>query len=456
MVTTSPLQGMRDFLPLEVRQRKYLIGAFQSVYERYGFEPIETPLLERLEVLLGKGGDENEKLIFKALKRGAALERAIEAREELADAGLRFDLTVPLARYYMEHKEQLGRPFRRYHIGPVFRADRPGRGRFREFFQCDVDVLGVAEATAEVEVLLATTDALDSVGFSGFSVRLNDRRLLKAVLAHLGVPEELQPTAVIALDKLDKVGLEGVQAELLERGINQAAADKLALLDAPALAQLPVREALSQVAERLGLEPAAPELASLHAIIEDLEGVRGGRLELSLDPLLARGMGYYTGPIFEVWVKGVPFSLAGGGRYDGLLARFGKEVVPAVGFSIGFERIVGLLEEQHKFPAELARLDVFVTVFGQSERIHSLRLADALRAHGYLVATSLRLGSLKPQLREANDRCTSFVAILGPEECLREEVQFKHLASGQSFQVPIAGAPEALSRLVAEVGSKQA
>lgn len=435
MIATGPLQGMRDFLPLEVRQRNFLMAEFKAVYERYGFEPIETPLLERLDVLLGKGGDENEKLIFKALKRGAALERAIEAKEELADAGLRFDLTVPLARYYMEHRAQLPRPFRRYHMGPVFRADRPGRGRFREFYQCDVDILGVADVAAEVEVLLATAGALDAVGFSGFSIRLNDRRLLTAVLTHLGVAAELQPSAVIALDKLDKIGLEGVAKELMDRGLAPAVAEKLKALNAPEISELPAAAGLELLQRRLGLAATDAALVDLQRIISDLSEVRGESLTLSIEPLLARGMGYYTGPIFEVWVADVPFSLAGGGRYDGLVERFGKESVPAVGFSIGFERILTLMSERQAFPSDLARVDAYVSVFGAGDRGYSLKLAEALRQQGLRVVMSLKAGGLKPQLKEASERGARYTIIAGPDERARGEVQVKNMATGVALQV---------------------
>ncbi len=435
MIATGPLQGMRDFLPLEVRQRDFLMTAFKAVYERYGFEPIETPLLERLDVLLGKGGDENEKLIFKALKRGAALERALEAKEELADAGLRFDLTVPLARYYMEHRAELPRPFRRYHMGPVFRADRPGRGRFREFYQCDVDIIGVADVAAEVEVLLATTGALDAVGFSGFSVRLNDRRLLKAVLRHLGVAEEHQASAVVALDKLDKIGLEGVSKELQERGLAADVAEKLKLLDAPGIGQLPAAQGLEVLKTRLGLMDEEPALNALGRIISELSEVRGEAVAISIEPLLARGMGYYTGPIFEVGVEGVPFSLAGGGRYDGLVERFGKESIPAVGFSIGFERIALLMSERGAFPADLARVDAYVTVFSAEDRGYSLKLSECLRKRDLRVITSLRAGGLKHQIKEASERGARYAIIAGPDERARGEVQLKNLATGEASQM---------------------
>lgn len=441
MAVTGPVQGMRDFTPLEVRRRRHLIERFSSVYERYGFDPIDTPVLERLEVLLGKGGDENEKLIYKVLKRGASLDRARESGEELADAGLRFDLTVPLARYTVEHRGELPRVFRRYHIGPVWRADRPARGRFREFYQCDVDIVGSDSSAAEVEVILATSGALESVGFDGFSVKLNDRRLLAALLGALGVPLEQHATAVVALDKIDKIGLDGVAGELGERGIPAAAIERLRAVDLPRISQASALEGLDTFARELARLGAPSDTASLfdtlRSIVRDVQAVRDG-VSLRIDPLLARGMGYYTGPIFEIAGAEVPFALGGGGRYDGLLARFGKEQIPAVGFSIGFERILMLMTEQQRFPGDLGGLDAYVTVFSPEQRGAALGLADRLRRAGLSVLMSLGATGLKGQLKEANDRGARVTLIAGPSEQEQGVVQVKVMASGEAVMVPAA------------------
>jgi histidyl-tRNA synthetase len=424
---------MRDFLPREVRQRQHLITNFRQVYERYGFEPIDTPALERLEVLLGKGGDENEKLIFKVMKRGASLERSLQAQDELADAGLRFDLTVPLARYYVEYQSKLPRVFRRYHIGPVWRADRPARGRFREFYQCDVDIVGAASSAAEVEVILATADALEVVGFSGFSVKLNDRRLLGALLEAVGIPSSLEGSAVIALDKMDKMGMDGVAKELAERGITADVIERLRGFVAAGIAELAVQDGLASFEkelQKLGVEK--PPLDDLRQISADIAVARGDKLRLTVDPLLARGMGYYTGPIFEIASREVPFSLGGGGRYDELLARFGKQSIPAVGFSIGFERILSIMTEREMFPVELGGIDVYVTVFSAEHRAAALQIAEQLRSAGFDVLTSVLLGSLKPQLREADERGARFAIIEGPSEREQGVLQVKDMKSAQA------------------------
>jgi histidyl-tRNA synthetase len=427
---------MRDFLPLETRRRQYLIRGFREVYERYGFDPIDTPALERLEVLLGAGGADNEKLIFKVLKRGESLSRSLESKEELSDAGLRFDLTVPLARYVVEHRSELPRVLRRYHIGPVWRAERPARGRFREFYQCDVDIVGAPGHSAEVEVILATADALREVGFGSFSVRLNDRRLLSALLASAGASPELHATAVIALDKLDKIGWEGVGAEFTDRGIGAGVLERLRAMELEAVSTLPVREALSHLAHKMGSasEDFESAVRDLGAIALDL-GVARPNISLVVSPVLARGMGYYTGPIFEIASQEVSLALAGGGRYDQLIGRFAGQSLPAVGFSIGFERILELMSERQMFPESLSGVDAFVTVFDAEQRADSLRLADELRATGLRVLLALQVGGLKPQLKEANQRGARFALIAGPSEREQGVVQIKDMESGEAQNV---------------------
>jgi histidyl-tRNA synthetase len=428
---------MRDFLPLEARRRQFLIDCFREVYGRYGFDPIDTPALERLEVLLGKGGEENEKLIYKVLKRGESLQRSLAADEELADAGLRFDLTVPLARYVVEHRAELPRVLRRYHIGPVWRADRPARGRFREFYQCDVDIVGAPWSTAEVEVILATADALGRAGFSGFSVRLNDRRLLSALLGAAGVPDDQQASAVVALDKMDKIGWPGIEREFSERGIPPAALDRLRSIDLEELRRAPAGQGLELLEKRLGeLGLKEPPISDLRAIVADVSAARKDTLALGIDPLLARGMGYYTGPIFEIASEAVPFALGGGGRYDELVGRFAKESMPAVGFSIGFERVLSLMTEHHMFPEGLSRIDAYVTVFSPEGRAEALSLADELRASGLNVLLALQSSGLKPQLKEANERGARFTLIVGPSEKEAGAVQVKDMSSGEAPLVP--------------------
>lgn len=458
-MSTGPVQGMRDFLPVEVRRRHFLAERFRGVYERYGYDPIDTPALERLEVLLGSGGQDNEKLIFKVMRRGEALDRALASggSEALAEEGLRFDLTVPLARYFAEHRAKLPKVFRRYHMGPVWRAERPARGRYREFWQCDVDVVGAAAPLGEIDVILATTDALAAVGFDGFSVRLNHRRLLAALLGALGVDKDLHASAVVAIDKLDKIGTDGVARELRERGIADEAVTRFERLDLAAARDVPAREGIEVLARMLvglaseggSIDAAEVEsaLGEMRQLVGALSAVRGDRLALALDPILARGMGYYTGAIFEVAAEGVPFALGGGGRYDGLIGRFQGQSVPAVGFSIGFERVLVVMSERAMFPQSLGALDVYVTVFAPDMLDDALRMADGLRTLGLRVVVPVDRGSLKHQLREANERGARFALVVGPNERDAGAVQIKTMASGQSVTVP---RDEVGPRLVAE------
>jgi histidyl-tRNA synthetase len=344
----APVRGMRDLLPAECELRDWAVGRILDTYRRFGFARIETPALEHLALLTGGQGGENEKLIYKVLKRGEKLDLAgAQSEDDLADEGLRFDLTVPLARYFAANQGTLPQPFKAIQIGPVWRAERPQKGRFRQFTQCDIDVLGEAGEIAEVELILATTEALAALGLSGFTVRVNDRRLLRALADGLDVRDEAQQERLfIALDKLDKVGAAGVLAEVASLELGAAAQARLGELLAigsgaeTALAFLERDAALFEHTARMRL---------LLGAVEPLLGSRG---RVEFDPTLVRGMGYYTGPIFEVSMEGAPGSIAGGGRYDKMIGRMLGREVPACGFSIGFERVIGLLMERGAQPAK--------------------------------------------------------------------------------------------------------
>lgn len=340
----KPVTGMKDILPREMEIRDYCIGLVKETYKTYGFTSVETPCVEHIENLMSNQGGENEKLIFRILKRGEKL-RLEEAQtaEDLVDSGLRYDLTLPLARFYAANAASLPKPFKALQIGPVWRADRPQRGRFRQFYQCDIDILGDPTNMAEIELILATTSMLGKLGFSGFTVRVNDRRMLKAMAAGCGLPEEQWGDVFIALDKMDKIGADGVRAELLELGVSEEAADTyLSYFEGQ-----PTVEGLAQkVAEHLPEGTAQ----SLTQILETAGRAADGKFRLVFDPTLVRGMGYYTGTIFEIGVDGFPGSVAGGGRYDEMIGRFTNMATPACGFSIGFERIVTILLEQGFVP----------------------------------------------------------------------------------------------------------
>jgi histidyl-tRNA synthetase len=338
---------MRDLLPGQVAARDWANARILDVYAAYGFTRIETPAVENLSVLMGAQGGENEKLIFKILKRGEKLSAADTG--EQADLGLRFDLTVPLARYYAHLHASLPQPFRAIQIGPVWRAEQPQKGRFRQFTQCDIDILGLGSHLAEIELIRATVDALAAVTLRSLTVRVNDRRLLVALVAASGFTDDDAGPVLVALDKMDKIGAAGVQRELLGRGFPAARVTHFLT----AVAEIEKR-ALTGGAELdwLDLPIDRSVVDGLSAIIRGVRTDRdrwakdGAEVDIRFDPTLVRGMGYYTGPIFEISHTGYPSSIAGGGRYDNMIGRFLGRPVPACGFSIGFERLVEILEER--------------------------------------------------------------------------------------------------------------
>ena len=344
----NPPRGMRDFLPAEKARRESILSVIRGVYRAHGFDEIETPVAEDSERLhAGLGGD-NEKLAFGILKRGLTREdlQAAEQSLDLADLGLRFDLTVPLARFYASHRAELPAVFRSIQIAPVWRAERPQKGRYRQFVQCDIDILGEPGPRAEAELLVATLAAVDALGLEGATIRINDRRLLIGMLATLGFTPDEYDGALITIDKLDKIAQDGVLAELRERGYTSAAVDALeSFFRRPQTMEfLPFGEAA--IRKALPDNPDPEALAGLVAIGEAVTAARGtdsGEILLQFDPFLVRGMGYYTGPIFELAHPSVDYSLGGGGRYDGMIGRFLGTEVPATGFSLGFERLVDLV-----------------------------------------------------------------------------------------------------------------
>jgi histidyl-tRNA synthetase len=425
-LSTKPPSGTRDFLPDEIRRREYVIGVVRDVYEQYGFEPLETPAFENIETLLGKYGEEGNKLIFKILKRGE------HEHTGAADLALRYDLTVPLARVVAQYQNELPRFFKRYQIQPVWRADRPARGRFREFFQCDIDALGTTSTLVEVEILSAVSQVLQRLGFRDFVVRLNHRELLAALLKAAGIPPPLHADALVAIDKLDKVGREGVEKELAGRGVPaEAAASCLDLfgLDFPEGMRAKLRDddralyAIGQLAE-------IRDMAST-----TVEGGPGNTIQI--DPSLARGLSYYTGTIMEINVPDLAGSLGGGGRYDGLVGMFLGRDVPACGFSLGLERIIVVMTERNMFPADVAGagVDALVTIWNHETRAESLALAAELRKSGLRVDVYPEADKLGKQFKYAAARRVPFVAILGDDERARGEVGLKDLRSGEQTSV---------------------
>ena len=339
----KPVTGMKDMLPKEMEIRDYVIHLIKETYKTYGFSSMETPCVEHIENLCSKQGGDNEKLIFKILKRGEKL-KIDEAKEEndLVDGGLRYDLTVPLARYYANHMSELPSPFKAMQIGNVWRADRPQKGRFRQFMQCDIDILGEPGILAEIELILATTAMLGKLNFQNFTVCINDRNILKAMAAYSGFKEEDYDEVFIVLDKMDKIGKEGVAAELQELGYGKESVEAyLGLFDEVT----PDVEGIRYLKEKLGSCLSSETAEGMETIISSVEEAKEAKFGIRFDPTLVRGQSYYTGTIFEVTMDDFGGSVAGGGRYDKMIGKFTGQDTPACGFSIGFERIVMLLLE---------------------------------------------------------------------------------------------------------------
>jgi histidyl-tRNA synthetase len=445
---TQPARGMRDFLPADVRKREYVIGVIKEVYERYGFEPLETPAVENIETLMGKYGEEGNQLIFKILKRGE------HEKTGEADLALRYDLTVPLARVVAQYQNELPKFFKRYQIQPVWRADRPARGRFREFYQCDVDVLGSQSMAVEAEICAAASDALVALGFDDFTIRLNHRQALTAVLNNAGVSAEKHDDALIALDKLDKIGPEGVEKEFSARGISEAVgksllgfftalsslehAAEIAAGEDPLVKRAALNKAiLGRLVEAVGdNETGARGVDELQSIMA-FAGASGAASRMKIDPALARGLSYYTGAIIEISVADLAGSLGGGGRYDNLVGMFLGKDVPACGFSLGLERIIVVMSEREMFPAALisSPADVMVTIWNEDSTGESIALAAELRSKGLRVDLYPEADKMGKQFKYASARGIPFVAIVGDDERARGEIAIKDMKSGEQRSV---------------------
>jgi histidyl-tRNA synthetase len=404
-------------------QRLRIIDTVRRVFSRFGFHPLETPAMERIETLMGKYGEEGDKLIFKVLERGEGGKRGE------VDQALRYDLTVPLARVVAMHPE-LPMPFKRSQIQPVWRADRPQKGRYREFYQCDVDTVGAPVGLADAECLAVVHTALSELGFQSFTIRLNDRRILSAMAAAAGAAER-EMSMIMAIDKLDKIGRDGVRAEMLRVGLSEEAASRVfEMLDGAAVP---------------GAEAAEADLDRITALAVGL-GVPPERIQR--DRTLARGLDYYTGTIYETEVTEPKVgSISGGGRYDGLIGMFSGRPIPAVGVSLGLERIFVVMEELGMVAPGQGQEGVYITIFSEEQLGASLQAARAFREAG--VAAELHLqpqDKLKKQLKQAHQRGTSHVLVIGPDEAAQGLVQLKDMKSGEQRVLPLAEAVAALVR----------
>lgn len=462
MSKTQPARGMRDFLPADVRKRNYVINIIREVYESYGFEPLETPAVENLETLTGKYGEEGGQLMFKILKRGEKLDVS-KGESGLSDLALRYDLTVPLARVVANYKNELPKFFKRYQIQPVWRADRPARGRFREFYQCDVDAIGSKSMLVEAELISAVCEVLVRLGFESFTVLLNHREILRGILEACEIEAEKQTDALVALDKLDKIGRDGVIRELQQREIfsdseierfgeflslvarttdvaGEAYDDSSSAAENRIRANNSINAAVLKELERFVVtsENGKNGLAALSELLNYLaDGKFAGKI--SLFPRLARGLSYYTGAIFEIGLDDGDFqlSLGGGGRYDGLIGMFGKEEIPACGFSLGLERILVVMEERGMFPPELSAsaADVLVTVMTAESAAESLKLASELRSKCLRVVVYPEADKLGKQFKYASQIGAKYVCVLGESELADGTVTVKDLEKGEQETV---------------------
>lgn len=408
MMNSNPVRGARDILPEEMRVRDALEQKILSIYRSHGFSRIETPALENIDLLLGSDGGENLKMLFTILKRGDKL-KIDTARTvgDLCDMGLRYDLTLPLSRFYSNNAGTLETPFKAIQIGNVFRAERPQKGRFRSFKQCDIDIIGDPTVGAEIELINTTSKALMAVGFEGFTIKVNDRKLLNTFIREAGFKEEDAGSVCISLDKADKIGADGVKQELTAKGYDSAMVD--AFVDAVSSITL------DNVGEKID-EPEA--VADLKRVIETANALSDGRYRVVFDFTLIRGMGYYTGQIFEVSYGPYGFSIAGGGRYDNMIGKYAKNSVPAVGFSIGFERIVTILmEEKRSIEATGQRMVLFY--YPETPLTEVIPYADTLRADGMTVSLVAAKKKLGKQINYYADKGYDGFMVYGRDDAMK-------------------------------------
>lgn len=422
---------MRDLLPDEVALRDWATNVILETYRSFGFTRIETPAVESIELLKRGEGGENLSLIYEILKRGEKLEKALSDtasggvnKDTLSDLGLRFDLTVPLARFYGNNNANIPNPFKAIQVGSVWRAESPQAGRFRQFTQCDIDIIGVKGSFAELDLLQATASALSKLGFEKFVIRINDRRILSELALHCKFDPKRLDSVFIAVDKLDKIGLDGIAQELRNGGHEAAAVDKLVELFKP-IQPLLADTTISGTEQFMRIADTLPKFASneaveeLQKLIEAIDSGVDGKFSIAFDPTLVRGMGYYTGPIFEVGVPGLPYSVAGGGRYDKMIEKFVGREVPACGFSIGFERIIGVMQERGFKPPTAAQKIAFIYDPGRDTLKDVFKGQKSLRKDDVTVSLVPKKKELKKQIDQLGEQgFTSFVVFRGDPDNL--------------------------------------
>ncbi len=434
-------RGMRDFLPADMHKREYVLNTVRQVFESFGFEPIYTPVLELQSTLTGKYGEDAEQLIYHA--------RHSEGKEELA---LRYDLTVPLSRFFAEHESSLPLPFRRYHIAPVWRGERPGRGRYREFFQCDADIVGIRTMNADAECVSLVDAALSKLGFEEFTIKINSRKLLTGIGIYAGVPDSQLGNLYRSIDKTDKIGLAGVAEDLRKYGIADDVVRRM--VDLLGIQESSKDMLLRRLRDSLkGIEMAQEGLRELEDLTNNLTAFAVPDARTQIDVTMVRGLGYYTGPIFETVITKPENlgSVQGGGRYDNLIGLFRSQSLPTTGISLGIERIIDLMEQLHLYPPSVSRtsVQVMVAVFNPETEAETLRLASELRREGIRAEAYLdSRKNLGKQIGYADAKGIPLVVILGPDEIQQGSVKLKMLATGEEISVPRADLSGQIHRLL--------
>ncbi len=436
----SILKGTRDFLPDTMVKRNYIFSTIKTVFEKYGFSPIETPCIEKRETLMGKYGEEGDRLIFRVLNSGDSVKKAdLAALEEnnygrfansVSDKALRYDLTVPFARFVVQNQNELSFPFKRFQIQPVWRADRPQRGRYREFYQCDADVVGSDSLLYEIELIQIFDEVLFSLGLTDFSIKINNRKILSGIAEVCGESEKLVPITV-AIDKLDKIGKEGVVKELLERGVSESAIEKIdPLFSLNGSNQEKIELLRNYLADS---ETGMKGIEELTYVFDNINKLGLHKAKLEFEVTLARGLNYYTGAIFEVAANNVNIgSICGGGRYDDLTGLFGLKGMSGVGISFGADRIYDVMTELDLFPKSVLNITQYLFInFGETEQLHCLQLAKKIRELSIPCEVYPSAKAMKKQMKYANDRGIPFVVLIGANEMENETVTIKNMESGE-------------------------
>lgn len=435
------LKGTRDFLPHQVNKREYLFSTIRSVYRKFGFQPIETPAMERSETLLGKYGEEGDRLIFKVLNNGDFMSgvdtdaSSGKVASQISKRAMRYDLTVPFARFVSQHRNEISFPFKRYQIQPVWRADRPQKGRYQEFFQCDGDVVGSDSLLHEVEFIQIFDEVLSKLGLDQFSIRVNNRKILTGMAEVSACLDQFSDMAVI-LDKLDKIGMEKVKEEWAKRGLEEKSIETLA-----SLFEIPEEKALDELSNRLqSSEVGMKGVQELRYVVEMAKEIGLRKADLQLDFTLARGLDYYTGCIFEVTTDDHAIgSICGGGRYDDLTGVFEFPGVSGVGVSFGADRIYDVLEATEKWPNDLEMNSRILFVnFGEEEAKHCMRILSNLREDGIACELYPSSAKMKKQMKYADDKGIPYVALLGSDEMENGTVKVKSMESGEQKQVAVS------------------